>query len=286
MVISPNEYRWDFIGLSTEDKPTPATSENVTNGSTLFEVDTSKLYVWCDTEWYEKQSTGGGGGGDTPVIKALTNDDLNYPEGNPNRVALCDLPTGFYYRDRGMSKVVCASHSTTTSEQLSSSPVEYAAVVRENDDYVCVYMYGVYGDRAVRIWKGNTQNFYQRPKEVVDNLTSTDEKAALSAKQGKVLNDKINVVTLPLTLDDNTGVITSQQTAAQIKTLISEGKGFIPRLVLSDGGVVEGGVVIMTPLSDGCSIIIYVFDGDNENFVMIPLGANHDADYLTGNLPA
>lgn len=56
-------YRWDFIGLSTDDKPTPATSEKVVDGSTFYCSDTSKLYVFCKDQWYEKTATGGGGGG-------------------------------------------------------------------------------------------------------------------------------------------------------------------------------------------------------------------------------
>lgn len=54
-------YRWDFIGLSSQEKPTPQTSEKVVDGSTFYEADTSKLYVFCKTEWYEKESSGGGG---------------------------------------------------------------------------------------------------------------------------------------------------------------------------------------------------------------------------------
>lgn len=65
MVTYPNEYRWDFIGLSTDTKPTKETSENVTNGSTYYEVNTSKLYVYYGNNWYEKESTGGGGGGES-----------------------------------------------------------------------------------------------------------------------------------------------------------------------------------------------------------------------------
>lgn len=51
-----NKYRWDFIGLSTDTKPTPRTSEKVTNGSTFYEADTSKLFFWVDSTWYEKTS--------------------------------------------------------------------------------------------------------------------------------------------------------------------------------------------------------------------------------------
>ena len=50
------QTRWDFIGLSTEDKPTPATSYKVTDGSTFYEADTSKLYFWTNNQWYEKTS--------------------------------------------------------------------------------------------------------------------------------------------------------------------------------------------------------------------------------------
>jgi hypothetical protein len=59
----PQRYRWDFIGLSTDDKPTPETSEKVVNGSTFYCSDTSKLYVFCDGTWYERKPLGGGGGG-------------------------------------------------------------------------------------------------------------------------------------------------------------------------------------------------------------------------------
>ena len=55
-------YRWDFIGLSTDTKPTPQNSEKVVDGSTFYCSDTSKLYVFCKDNWYEKVVEGGGGG--------------------------------------------------------------------------------------------------------------------------------------------------------------------------------------------------------------------------------
>ena len=48
--------RWDFLGLSEDSKPTPATSKKVVDGSTYLEVDTSKLYFWVKDQWYEKTS--------------------------------------------------------------------------------------------------------------------------------------------------------------------------------------------------------------------------------------
>lgn len=48
--------RWDFIGLSTDAKPTPTTSPKVVDGSTFYEADTSTLYFWTRGQWYEKTS--------------------------------------------------------------------------------------------------------------------------------------------------------------------------------------------------------------------------------------
>ena len=47
--------RWDFIGISDESKPTTAT-HRVVDGSTFYEADTSKLYIWVKDQWYEKTS--------------------------------------------------------------------------------------------------------------------------------------------------------------------------------------------------------------------------------------
>ena len=64
-MVANTHYRWDFIGLSTDEKPTPATSEKVVDGSTFYCSDNSKLYVYYKTQWYEKTASGGGGGGTT-----------------------------------------------------------------------------------------------------------------------------------------------------------------------------------------------------------------------------
>lgn len=52
--MNKNHYRWDFIGLSTDEKPTPDTSLKVCDGSTFYCSDSSKLYVWYNDRWYEK----------------------------------------------------------------------------------------------------------------------------------------------------------------------------------------------------------------------------------------
>lgn len=67
------KYRWDFIGLSTDEKPTSETSDKVVNGSTYYCSDTSKLYVYCDGTWYERKPLGGGGGGGASDFNDLSN---------------------------------------------------------------------------------------------------------------------------------------------------------------------------------------------------------------------
>lgn len=64
-------YRWDFIGLSTDEKPTPQTSEKVVDGSTFYCSDNSKLYVFCGSQWYEK-TVSGGGQYELPIASAET----------------------------------------------------------------------------------------------------------------------------------------------------------------------------------------------------------------------
>ena len=81
-------YRWDFYGLSTDSKP-DATNPKVADGSTYYEADTSKLYVWYKDQWYEKQSTGGGGG--ASIARVLTEDDME-----DGKFKLWKLDSGIY----------------------------------------------------------------------------------------------------------------------------------------------------------------------------------------------
>lgn len=81
-MVTDNHYRWDFIGLSTDVKPTPATSEKVVDGSTFYCADNSKLYVYCQNNWYERLALGGGGGGSDTGFTTLSSSDYNYDSGS------------------------------------------------------------------------------------------------------------------------------------------------------------------------------------------------------------
>lgn len=46
------KWRLDFVKLAAESNPT----EGVENGSTLYEVDTGKLYIYYKGTWYEQDA--------------------------------------------------------------------------------------------------------------------------------------------------------------------------------------------------------------------------------------
>lgn len=116
-------YRWDFIGLSSQEKPTPATSEKVVDGSTFYEADTSKLYVFCKTQWYEKESTGGGGGGTTytagdgiSIADNTISVDLAQTTGTDTKKVMSqDATTGMIFRDKTTKYQVQIGSGATAS---------------------------------------------------------------------------------------------------------------------------------------------------------------------------
>lgn len=46
-------YRFDYLRLSSEAKPEP-----VVDGSSLYEVDTQKLYLYYKGTWYSQSEDG------------------------------------------------------------------------------------------------------------------------------------------------------------------------------------------------------------------------------------
>ncbi len=267
-MVTDNHYRWDFIGLSTDTKPTPSTSSKVSDGSTFYCSDNSKLYVWYKTQWYERTAPSSGssytaGDGitisddtisvDTTTIQpkltagsnitieddtisatdttysaftgtdgtvagaaglvpapattdagkflkadgswsaagggvtTLTSADYNYPVNNPSSVALWLLDAGAYdVGEAGLS--VKIDINTTISEYVGSHfEVFYAG---GSNPECSIIRYTPYLEvNRVRISDGQARGKYS----VIDTLTSqpiTASSSPLSARQGKVLNDK------------------------------------------------------------------------------------------------
>lgn len=114
------KYRWDFIGLSTDTKPTSETSDKVVNGSTFYCSDTSKLYVYCDGTWYVRKALGGGGGGGTSDYTDLTDKPkINNVELNGNKTS----------SDLGLQP---AGNYVTNTDYAGANKV---GVIRTNTDY-------------------------------------------------------------------------------------------------------------------------------------------------------
>lgn len=154
-------YRWDFYGLSTDSKP-DSSNPKVADGSTYYEADTSKLYVWYKDEWYEKQSTGGGGGGEAGAFKELTSADANYPADNPTDIAVWLLPNGIYH----------VSDSSLTIRLTSSAYFTYGSTFIATEigsDAVNKYLYcfgdpessGLTGCCGIQMYKVNKENGHQ-----------------------------------------------------------------------------------------------------------------------------
>ena len=50
------KFRFDLIGLSTENKPLKAEDGTVlASGTTFYEVDTGKFYILYKEQWYEQE---------------------------------------------------------------------------------------------------------------------------------------------------------------------------------------------------------------------------------------
>lgn len=105
-----SRYRWDFIGLSTDVKPTPTTSSRVVDGSTYYCSDTSKLYVWCKDNWYERKPLGGDSG--TSDFDELTN---RPSYGGTTMTGETNIPEITVSQSTGDSETDVMSQNATTS---------------------------------------------------------------------------------------------------------------------------------------------------------------------------
>lgn len=135
-MVTDNHYRWDFIQLSTDTKPTPSTSPKVADGSTLYTSDDSKLYIWYQDQWYEKEVEGGGGGtsytaGDGIVID---NDEISVDLAQSTGTSTTNVMSQKAVTDALASAAIGTTESYTIttnnwSALSASSPYTYSATV-------------------------------------------------------------------------------------------------------------------------------------------------------------
>lgn len=178
---------------------------NAAIGDAYITEDTGILYVWVGDQWTPLNMQGGGG------VKELTTDDYNYPTNNPAYVAMWLLSPGYYTAPSGVEVRNSTANGTDSryaegvnfiiGGNSSSNRSAFILSAGSNRAISAVYMSGGYNTYR------ETRDFAViRIIDIVDNLTSTDEYKVLSAKQGKVLNDKIgNVETILQTLNSGNG---------------------------------------------------------------------------------
>ena len=188
-----NHYRWDFIGLSTDTKPTPQTSEKVVDGSTFYCSDTSKLYVFCQGTWYERKSLGGGGGGGDEGWTELSTADYNYPTNNPTSVGIWMLSDGKYHAPSGVRV------AWTNGRYWSSGDNYFTISAIENTPYIHVWGYDSTAFPAGVVYTLGKATGGEVPNSIIDlrlenSLTSNHKDKALTAYMGKTLNDRITAL--------------------------------------------------------------------------------------------
>lgn len=118
-----NYYRWDFVGLSTDEKPTPENSELVTDGSTYYCSDTSKLYIWYKDQWYEKSGSGGGGGTTYTAGDGLTLTGTEFSVDTTTIATQNDLTTGLATKQ---DTLTAGSNITITNDTISATDTTYS----------------------------------------------------------------------------------------------------------------------------------------------------------------
>lgn len=225
------KYRWDFIGLSTDTKPTSETSEKVVNGSTYYCSDTSKLYVYCDGTWYERKPLGGGGGGGTSDFNDLSNRPKYNGSDMTGSTNIPEVKTYTAGDGIDITNAIISATNTGKAKVLTTDDYNYPV---DNPTEIAAWLLpdGTYEARSTSVWwstRSSNQNFmfikgttstnspyvlkfnsvgaylsllsnegsYDSTNEillnsnVMNSLTSSSTSYPLAANQGKVLNDKI-----------------------------------------------------------------------------------------------
>lgn len=135
---------------------------------------------------YVNDVAGGGG------VKVLTSADFNYPENDPSYVALWLLDEGQY---------VIAPHtkyliSRNGSSYNTSNKVGVVVYIKPTDNYRGAYAVNDSNQALSYLYfqvdkNGDNGVKYRWITYVIDSLNNNNSDNALSAKQGKVLNEKI-----------------------------------------------------------------------------------------------
>ena len=114
------------------------------------------------------------------AAKEITTADYNYPEGNPDRIDLSTLDDGVYYSNIP-SGMVWQFNGMGSAWNTPCSFIKIGdALIHKSD-----------GDSRIFYLSGYSDVVMITTSQVANNLTTNSSIQALSAKQGKILNEKI-----------------------------------------------------------------------------------------------
>lgn len=134
--------------------------------------------------------------------KVLTADDYDYPSNNPDGVALWNLAPGVYKRETTTKVYITDSHSRAYDIYLVGG--------KSSTNYITEWAFddgGVISRTVSDTGIESNARTFLTDASVVDNLTSTLSTKPLSAKQGRILNNKIGQIeTVLQTLTTGNGV--------------------------------------------------------------------------------
>lgn len=192
--IDDFHVRWDFIGLSTDEKPTPEINDQVVNGSTFYCCDNSKLYIFYEGNWFEKLLTYDGSyilptASDTILGGIKVGDNLSI---DADGVLSSEADLTNYYDKDEIDKIV-ANLSLIRIEIVEELPATGQSNVIyfvKQDEQSNIYDQYYYDNRWVLI--GNTEidlsNYYTK--------TEADEKFQEKLEVGEVYETVTNNTTV------------------------------------------------------------------------------------------
>lgn len=157
----------------------------------------------------------------TGKAKVLTTDDYNWPTtGAKTSVALWLLPDGIYYVPRDISTSATSMYAGPDSGFVLVAHNHYQTSSKTRLDIFDVignqYTYTDNDDGSL----SSGGSYVVLGNMVTDNLTSTSSTRPLSAKQGKVLNERIGNLTTLTTTDKTSAVAAINEIAANTPAVV------------------------------------------------------------------
>ena len=171
------------------------------NGLTDYESATNLPQINGITLVGDKSANDLGLAPASQAIKELSSADYDYPNNNPSGVALWRLPDGIYHNPRAVNVYTFSAFSP--SPFVTSS--YWIKVSSSGGNATQIYGFDGGGEYIRYFWVNpttgectNTQNVFLKSSDCVDDLVSSIINRPLSAKQGKILNDKITDISTGL----------------------------------------------------------------------------------------